>query len=171
MNKFPDINTQKKGIQTCKNYLQTIDNLVPKNINITPASTLLLKYGQEYLMDEKITFKGTRQQTKACFMNSYKMATSNSNYIYVEGYVDIGVLSIEHAWVIDTTNNNIVVDPTLPCPTKTDSVVYPRGYFGISFNTDYIQKVALRSGVYGILSYTNRPLFQRQDTPLEFLYK
>jgi hypothetical protein len=54
-------------------------------------------------------------------------------------------------------------------PPEDGQTIYPHGYFGIPFKTDYILKVAVRSGVYGILSYTNRDLVMGKDLPNEFL--
>lgn len=166
---IPSMEDQNTAIDRCKQHLKN-DMMKSNNSKFTHPATLALQYGHAFYMDEK-SFSGTRKPAKACFQNSYRLATNNPNLIYVEGQVDIGPLTIEHAWVIDK-RNKMVIDPTLTSPTESHNVIYPHGYFGIPFNTDYIMKVALRSKVYGVLSgMTNPQIINGTDTPQEFLYK
>ena len=101
-----------------------------------------------------------------CYMNSYRLATSNLELTYVEGYVDVGPLVIEHAWCIDKTG--LVVETTLSLP-KPNAVVGTFGYFGIPFKQEYVWKTAVKTGEYGILTYTNRDLITGKDKPEDFL--
>lgn len=167
INEIESVN-QEEGIQRCITDCKMIANLQKTGLRkgVMSPAMLLLKYGKPCYMNEN-SFDGPRHKVKACFMNAYKMATSDHSLIYVEGKTDIGPLVIEHAWVI--TKDGSVIDPTLTLESK--SGIYPRGYFGIPFKTDYIMKVALRSGVYGVLDVmSNRPLIMGQDKPKDFLY-
>jgi hypothetical protein len=77
-------------------------------------------------------------------------------------------MSVEHAWCV--TKAGIVIDPTLPPPVETQTV-RPQGYFGVPFSSKYVMETASKTGVYGILSYTNRNLFSGKIEPEDFLAK
>jgi hypothetical protein len=131
------------------------------------SDMLLLKYGRPFYMNDK-TFAGKRGQIKGCFMNSFNLVMRNPGLTYVEGKCHIGVLPIDHAWVI--TKDGRVIDPTLR--QREGSRVTPHGYFGIPFTTDYIRKVALRSGYFGILDGMINPhIIDGRDEPSEYLAK
>jgi hypothetical protein len=163
---IPSIAEQTKAIAACKQHAELFWNLQKTNASgITSAAGLIAQYGRPFYMNEQ-SFVGKRKTMKACYMNSYRLATGDPDLTYVEGYVNIGIMPIEHAWVIDGAG--FVIDPTLVAPDPKKHV-NPLGYFGIPFKTSYIQKVALRSKVYGILYYTNRPLMTGEDKPTAFL--
>jgi hypothetical protein len=97
---------------------------------------------------------------KLCYMNAYRLAQANPNkYTYVEGMgMPEGVpFPLSHAWVVDKDNH--VIDPTWKNASS---------YFGVKFKPQYVNKVAAKTGVYGVLSYTNPGLLKGEDKPAEF---
>jgi predicted ABC-type ATPase len=97
------------------------------------------------------TFKGKRYTAKLCYMNAAKIAMSNPDRTYVEGFITLHGVPIQHAWTVDKKGN--VFDTTI----KESKDI--QGYFGVPFETDYVAKTALKTKVWGIISHTNRDLF------------
>ncbi len=155
--KLPSKSSQAKSIQEIKNYLKVLNGFYknpPPEYKYTPSS-FLLKYGKGYFINEK-TFEGKRAPAKMCFQNATKLALSNSKYTYVEGYVDISIMPIEHAWVIDQQGN--VIDNTL---VYKEGPINPVGYFGIPVSTETLSKMILGKKTYGLLHYDNRDIYKQ----------
>jgi hypothetical protein len=113
---------------------------------------LLAEHGKAYTETVPAPKLGT---TKQCYTNAFHGAMDNDDLTYVEGLASTKTIPgfpVEHAWNVNKQGQ--VVDPTWNDGSA---------YFGIPFKTDYVQKVAARSGVYGILSHTNMPLLQGKD--------
>lgn len=162
---------QEESHTRIKDHLNMIQNF-QKNISnqshYTPTS-FILKFGKPYWTDTN-SFSGKRGTPKNCYKNAFRLMTSNPEYYtYVEGYVDIGVLSIEHAWCINPSG--IVVDPTLEAPEKAKTIVKPHGYFGVAFSSDYVFKLAIKTKGYGVLDFNNRELYDGKVPPEIFLAK
>lgn len=147
-----------KAIKEIKHYLGGMSILGSAHAD------LLLKYGKAYHITPK-TLEGKRGTESMCYMNAFKLADSNPNLIYVEGYVHIGFIAIEHAWCVDKKDN--AIDPTLK--KSSPAIMNPKGYFGIPFKHSYLIKTALDTGMYGIISHTNLPLLKGEIKPEEFL--
>ena len=143
-----DINHLRQWISFLKN-LQHPDDY----FNI---GELFEKYGKEYEIGPH-TFSGKRMKRHGCFQNSANLVFENSNLIYVEGYVSVMGVPLEHAWVIDKAAPTIVIDPTLEKPN------FDSEYLGIPFNTEYVRKTVLKTKVWGIISHTNRTLFKKDN--------
>lgn len=114
---------------------------------------LLAEHGKVYTETKPAEKLGPMKQ---CYTNAYHGAMDNDDLTYVEGLASTKSLPgfpVEHAWNVNKQGQ--VIDPTWNDGSA---------YFGIPFKTDYIQKVAVRSGVYGVLSHTNLPLLKREDT-------
>lgn len=123
----------------------------------------LEKYGWGFVIGPQ-TFEGKRGKQHACYENSAKMVFDNDKLIYVEGYITLMSIPIEHAWVAKKNDVTHVIDPTL---TKPDFEVE---YFGIPFKTDYVRKTSLRTGVWGIISHTNMDLFKKGKALSKVIY-
>lgn len=169
MSKTADAKSEDESVGRIKQQLEAIKGIrgeLPKHIKYSLES-FILEFGKHYYTD-KNSFKGKRGVQKQCYMNAYKLMMDNPNLTYVEGHVDIGPMSVEHAWCV--TKAGIVIDPTLPPPVETQTV-RPQGYFGVPFSSEYVMETASKTGVYGILSYTNRNLFSGKIEPEDFLSK
>jgi hypothetical protein len=103
-----------------------------------------LQYGRDYSIGPA-TFDGPRLEAKACFMNATHEAIANPWLTYVEGYVAVYGVPIQHAWLVDV--DGTVVDPTL---TDDGRVL---GYFGVPFITAYVHKAVKLNKLYGVLDY------------------
>ena len=170
--KLPSITEQDEAIQECRAFCQMGVEMQAAHLPASAkhwmsADMLLTKYGRPFYMDAE-TFAGKRGQVKACYMNAFHLADRNHDLTYVEGKCHIGILPIDHAWVV--TKDGRVIDPTLR--DSSSSKITPCGYFGIPFKTEYIQKVALRSRYYSILDGMINPhIIDGRDEPSEYLAK
>lgn len=153
-NRAPSRAEQDKAIAETKDQLKQISDLTGGK----GADAYVLEHGKPYYMDAK-SFNGPRGQARMCYQNSYQAATRNEGLTYVEGQVNIGLLSIPHAWTVDKQGN--VRDSTLHAPSG--KAVESKGYFGVPFDNEYLMKTALKTGVYGVISHTNRDLFKKSD--------
>jgi len=104
----------------------------------------LIKYGKNYNQGDK-TYLGKRGQQKLCFMNAGRLALSDPDLTYVEGYMEFLGIPLEHAWVIDKQNN--VIDPTLPNGKGVTE------YYGVPLKTDWFQKFILKNKYWGVFGY------------------
>ena len=81
---------------------------------------------------------------KGCFENAAKLAISNDDYTYVEGYAMADFMpgfAIHHAWVVDNVGR--VIDNTW----KTDGAAY----VGIPFTKDHLLNTLLTTETYGMI--------------------
>lgn len=109
--------------------------------------------GRPFIPNEK-TYEGKRGKPKLCFMNATHDMLEHEDRDYVEGYITVHGVPIQHAWTVDKTGQ--IYDPTL----KDGS--YVKGYYGVQFNRDYVMAATLENGVYGLLGFesmkTMKPL-------------
>lgn len=154
--KLPTKVKQQSSIEGIKQYLQQIAamrGIPPKGWKHTPES-YILEHGKPCWITPT-TYKGKRGTPKLCYMNAAKLAQNDSSLTYVEGYVDISILPIEHAWCVDANFN--VIDPTL---SITTGIFNPVGYFGVPFSLQYLTKTLVKKGTYGLLHYDNREIYK-----------
>ena len=143
--KGPPKPVTEEGKKLLNDYLKMVASMSAKE-------KLLQENGQHFEHSGKEVPQGA---AKLCFMNAFHLSQEDPNYRYAEGLAvphSIG-LPLEHAWVVDKDNK--VLDPTW----KDGAAAY----YGVKFKPDYVSKVAARSGVYGILSYTNPQIFKGED--------
>lgn len=114
----------------------------------------ILEHGKQYKYDAS-SFEGPRDEAQMCYMNAGRIALSNSKRTYVEGYITVHGVPLQHAWTVDSKGK--VHDSTL---THDKNV---GGYFGVPFTTDYVAKTALKTKVWGVISHTNPSLFKAVD--------
>lgn len=114
------------------------------------VAAFVLEYGRDFETHPGTYTTLPRGEPQACFANCGSIVFWNEEYTYVEGYVLCFGIPIEHAWLIDATG--LVYDPTL---VDGDMITQ---YFGVPFDREYVSKVALRTRVWGVLSYTNKHL-------------
>lgn len=131
---------------------QLVDQYLKMAAPVSLRDKLLLENGQHFESSGTVPKYGP---AKMCYMNAFRLAQTNPTYRYAEGYVVPHTVSLplDHAWVVDKDNK--VIDPTL----KDGGAAY----YGVKFQPDYVSKVAVRSGMYGILSYTNPQIFKGED--------
>lgn len=125
----------------------------------------VLKCGQkfeDYIPRPKWVKKGIIKQ---CFSNCYKEVRRNRDkLIYCEGYAYSGIIPVHHAWLI---YENKVIDPTW-CDFNDN-----KEYYGIKFSFDYMEKIAIETGYYGVIDnfVQNFPLLRGEHEPEMFLHK
>jgi len=114
----------------------------------------VLDHGQQFEIGPE-TYKGRRGRQGLCFMNATHLAWDNPELFYVEGYVCIHGISIEHAWVCDKDRN--IFDPTLRvAPDKSKNLrndpTRITDYFGVVFGHAYLRRATLANGYYGLFA-------------------
>ena len=114
-------------------------------------NTLMKESARSYKFDDK-SFQGNRSTQHKCYQCAGQKALYDSNLTYVEGYISVHGVPIEHAWVVDKDGR--VIDPTL----KDGKGV--KAYLGIPLQTEYLREAILRTKHWGMISYTtNRDIF------------
>jgi len=117
-----------------------------KAFGANPVTSFMLQYGRDYTISAH-TYIGPREEPGACFMNAPHRAAFDSRLTYVEGYVFIYGLPIQHAWCADA--EGFVIDPTIT--DNNDGRI--GGYFGVPFLTEYVKKACKANGIYRVLDY------------------
>lgn len=135
---------QQDGINGISNFLGMVAGLQPKDKS--PAR-FVLENGVPYTVNEK-TFKGKRAPMHECYKNAALDALNHEDRTYVEGYVSVHGIPIEHAWTVDASGQ--VYDSTIHA---NDAVA---GYFGVPFSNEYLMKTLLKNKVYGLLGMESR---------------
>ena len=134
-------------------------DMVAKHQGALSPARFIQENGAPFTVNEK-TFAGKRGPMKMCFMNSAKAAMDNPELTYVEGYITMMGVPLEHAWTVDASGQ--VFDPTIRATDKIG------GYFGVPFNTKYLMKTVLENGYYGLLGWhslnTAMPLVKGEIT-------
>ena len=79
---------------------------------------------------------------KECFRNAYRLASSNPDLTYVEGFAVSGNLPLPlfHAWCVD--KNGVVYDPTWE---------NGKSYFGVPFGQKFVDKTIVVRKKFGII--------------------
>lgn len=160
--------TQISGV---RDYLELMVNM-RKQFNNSPDlkfkcfEDFVLSFGQhfpEYLARPKWVKRGVIKQ---CFSNCFDEMLKNPNkLLYCEGYAT-GVIPVHHAWLI--TLDGKVIDPTWH---GRSIVKDSTEYFGVTFKTEYVLKVAAETGYYGVIDNfsQNYPLLTGEHKPEDFL--
>lgn len=99
-------------------------------------------HGRPFIPNEK-TYEGKRGKPKLCYMNAFHDMLDHPDRDYVEGYITVHGVPIQHAWTVDKTGQ--IYDPTL----KDGQHV--KGYYGVQFSREYAIKSTVENGVYGLL--------------------
>jgi len=127
-------------------------NTLPKSWRYSPAD-LLIAHGKSYPVNPE-TFKTKRGEAHACYMNAGRAALDNPAETYVEGYVSVHGVPINHGWTID--KNGKVIDIT----TGGKGIVE---YFGVPIKTNYLRKTILRTRVWGLLDPRHNEQIYKDD--------
>lgn len=115
-----------------------------------PTAALVLAHGRRF-RKSRLPSDVEVGEPKMCFMNACHLAIGDPDrFTYVEGYISLSSIPgfpIHHAWC--ATEDGRVVDPTITDGRVTE-------YFGVPLDHEYVVRTALRTKVYGVISYTNR---------------
>ena len=119
-----------------------------------PMHRFLLDHGRDYPTGPH-SFSMPRGKPQACYQNSTHLALDLPHLTYVEGYVTVYGVPINHAWCID--EEGVVVDVTIDRAISGGGTARIGEYFGVPFRADYVRKAAILNAHYGLLDpYYNR---------------
>lgn len=148
--------TSQEHVDSLKSHLQMVKGIEPKT-----AEGVVADQGRIYPFSES-SYKCDKGEQGLCYMNAGRIAMHDPSKTYVEGFISVHGVPIQHAWLAD--ENGHVIDPTL----KDGKGV--KAYIGVPFKQDYVTKTALRTKYWGILSkQTNKKVFD--DQPSKYLAK
>lgn len=125
---------------------------------MTAPAKVMLTHGRQFIFDS-LSYAGKRGKAHGCYMNAGRIALDDSSKTYVEGYVSVHGVPIEHAWVVDADGK--VQDPTITGP---EGIL---GYFGLPIKTEYLRDTILKKGTWGVLDFTNRDIYK--TSPREYV--
>lgn len=138
---------QIKGTVALTGFLHKLGDMQAKGGKIGSPANFILENGQSYTVNNK-TYEGERDPMHECYKNATLAAVRDKNKTYVEGYISVHGVPIEHAWTVDKTGQ--VYDSTI---TPSMGVT---GYYGVPFKTDYVMAAGLMNKHYGLLGYESR---------------
>jgi predicted ABC-type ATPase len=138
---------QVEGAVELSGYLRKLASIHKMPGGMKSPAQFLLDHGYPYVANAK-TYEGPRDPMHECYKNATLAALSNKDRAYVEGYVVVHGVPIEHAWTVDKTGQ--IYDSTIN-PDQGIS-----GYFGIPFKKDYVLAAGLLNKKYGLLGFESR---------------
>lgn len=140
---------QSEGIDGLGNFLKTVAGFQEKSMPAGMSSPpgFILKNGYPYTVNEK-TYEGKRAPMHECYKNATLDVLNHPDRDYVEGYVSVHGVPIEHAWTVDKTGQ--VYDSTVRPGQEID------GYYGVPFSSEYVLQASLKNKVYGLLGMESR---------------
>lgn len=127
-------------------------------------SGFIVEYGEPHYLTPR-SFAGRRGRQGECYRNAALLAMG-SGLIYVEGYVAVYGVPIEHAWCID--DDGAVVDPTMR-PAVDGTFDRITDFYGVPFETQYVSQAANTNAVWGLFNwhYAQRTLPKLVELGLE----
>lgn len=149
----PSKDKQKEAVAGVTDYLSTIRQSFPQQAGPDSNYGIQLDSGKQFFADEN-TYEGRRGRPHACYANASRAAMSDHDLTYVEGYVTVHGVPIEHAWTVDKQGR--VRDPTIKDPAGIG------GYYGVPIKTDYLVETMMRTKVFGVFGFHNREIY---DSP------
>lgn len=115
------------------------------------CATFVLKHGRDYWPDN-LTYDGPRGLAHRCYETVGKAALEDGG-TYVEGYVSMYGIPIEHAWL---EKDGRVIDPTLDGAGV-------KGYFGVTVSVPLLRETVLKTRVWGVLPTLAKDFFTDEE--------
>src|SRR5665213_1389426 len=112
---------------------------------ITTTAGFIAEHGRSFAIDG-LTFKRKRGRRHDCYRNAGMVALGDDDLLYVEGFVSVHGVPIDHAWL--ATPDGFVRETTA---TKKGI----GGYFGVPFPAEYLRRTLLRTKMWGIFGPHN----------------
>ena len=138
---------QVEGAVELSKYLRQLSGVMKMPGGMKSPAQFILDNGQNYIANNK-TYEGPRDAIHECYKNATLAALSNKDRTYVEGYMLVHGVPIEHAWTVDKTGQ--VYDSTV---TPSLGVT---GYYGVPFKQDYVLAAGLMNKHYGLFGHESR---------------
>jgi len=112
----------------------------------------VLEHGRGYPTDAGSYVGG---EVHLCYKNASLAVIADDSLTYVEGYIDVHGVPIQHAWTVN--KSGVVRDVTL----RDGKGI--RGYFGVPIKTRYMERAILDAGVYGVLTHNQTQRLSAAD--------
>lgn len=152
-------------IENVRDYLEATMKLFADNglasregYAYSSPEDFVLRHGVEFPVKPKP--KGTRGNPirmgapRNCYGNAanlvlrgYERGVSRERFRYMEGYAMGRFFPMQHAWVLDTSDDHIFDLTWRPDPEAAE----PPTYIGVVFPTDVLRETIYRKGTYGVL--------------------
>ena len=146
----PSVEDQDKTAESLKGFLTMVATLQPPRQGMTSPQQLMLDHGQTFHATPR-TQDGPKDPAHECYANAGRRALLGQG-TYVEGYISVQGVPIEHAWLVDKQGR--VKDPTIR-GNDVDT------YFGIPITNDYLRSTVMKTKVWGVLGgMYNRDLYE-----------
>lgn len=148
--KPPTRQKQYKAIDGVASFLDHVSKITSAHMpeGMVSPQGFILRNGNPYTANDK-TFDGASVGKKhECFKNAALEALRNPDRTYVEGFVSVHGVPVEHAWTVDKSGQ--IYDHTIASPDGIE------GYFGVPFSKDFLKQALNENRVYGLLGYASR---------------
>ncbi len=123
--------------------LRAIDSCSPppqEGMRHSSFAGFVLEAGRAFKIPEK-RIDCPRGIIKQCFANAGRLAMSDPDLIYCEGFALGRVIPVHHAWCVDIDGN--VIEPTWR--------EVGGDYYGIPFDSDFLNDTVARTGHWGLI--------------------
>lgn len=151
----------EKITSNSRKIVEGILRMVPQHV----GSNILIKHGRVWPCDvSTIAPRPRRFMRQHCYYNAWQLALNEPRkYTYVEGYADMGLMPISHAWVVDSEGN--VLDPTW------QDLEARKDYFGVPFRVQFLNRMATVTEYAGIFENISAMRFMANlvDQPEKWL--
>lgn len=130
---------------TVRDYLEMLAGIHERNGlpgGIISPARWLLDHGVEYTEHASVP-KHLMGEPQRCFANAGRAALLDDIYTYVEGYVLVHGVPIEHAWLVD--DYDLIYEVTISDRESVD------GYFGAPIDRYTLRQTVLRTEMWGVL--------------------
>ena len=157
MAKYPTPEAQRATQKDLSGFLRMVASVQEESHlpdNMTAPARFVLNEGKQFLFDAQ-TYAGKRGRAHECYANAGRLALSNPTKTYVEGYVVVHGIPIEHAWVVDEEGK--VQDPTITGPKGIG------GYFGVPIKREYLNRQIADTQVWGLFGHRGNFDYLRRD--------
>lgn len=129
-----------------QHHLQVVADLIRQNSGNPELEFLSM---EEFVLAHGKIYTSTKLKTSVpfstpheCYKNALELLYVSDEYTYVEGYLSVCGVPIQHAWCV---KDGLVVDPTIPNPDKDWE------YMGVSFDKQFVIKTVMKRKRYGII--------------------
>jgi hypothetical protein len=157
---IPTPEQQRQNVASLTQYLSFIGLMhTPAKEGWRHPADIMLEHGRQFLFDAD-SYKCKQGRQKECYKNAASAVMHDPDLTYVEGYVTVFGVPIEHAFAVDKQGH--VVDPTIRDPSSIGA------YIGLPLKNEYLYKTMAKKKVYGVLDPMINPE-RLEENPADYV--